>query len=386
MRPHALKQTCLAVAQTIIIAVCLSAPAPAQSTRAPSPTPTATSKPSLSDSLVEMATRAKALLPIIRDEVEGPLSPWLEKLSLLVAGLVMVAAFARLWRENEGAGVDLFWWIVRLGIVFALLGSGPKIVDVMSTTGKQIAEGSESAPGPVNSSVLLQFYGRQRVAFDLAYQDFTKQVFMVNGEKVTPSPIPPRMGVLWSDESSIPDPAKKLESISTDMPRLFDSLNFSRAVISFGDLFLTILGGFLLIAMRLAAPLMIALAIDRSLAQRVTYPCLWGVVVLTLIWPIIVLIIKSIAYMGGNIAMALGDKQPFYLFDERTMGIIKNGGQQPVYTVVFAAAIMLIAGLSLWASPYIAYQLSFGGGYETVSQTISGWAGYLRGAVMGNDI
>jgi hypothetical protein len=143
------------------------------------------------------------------------------------------------------------------------------------------------------------------------------------------------------------------------------------------------LSSFLLIAMRLAAPIMIALATDRSLAQRVTYPYLWGVVVLTLIWPIIVLIIKSIAYMGGNVAMALGDKTPFYLFDETTMGIIKNGSQDPVYTVVIAAVIMLISGLSLWASPYIAYQLSFGGVYETVSQTVSGWSGYFRGASMG---
>lgn len=51
---------------------------------------------------------------------------------------------------------------------------------------------------------------------------------------------------------------------------------------------------------------------------------------------------------------------------------------------------MLIAGLSLWGTPYIAYQLSVGRVYDGVSQTISGWAhqfmgpgaGYYRGAMM----
>src|SRR5262249_16995627 len=165
-----------------------------------------------------------------------------------------------------------------------------------------------------------------------------------------------------------------------DMPLVFDSLNFSRGVLTFGDFFLTMLGSFLIIAMRLAAPVMIALAIDRNLAQRVTYPYVWGAVVLTIIWPIVSILIKAIAYMGGNVAMALGDKQLFYQFDDRTMQIIHSGSQHPFYTAVFGAVIMLIAGLSLWGAPYIAYQLSVGRVYEGVSQTISSWAGQLVGA------
>src|SRR4030095_15800414 len=125
--------------------------------------------------------------------------------------------------------------------------------------------------------------------------------------------------------------------------------------------------------MRLASDLMIALAVDRSLAQRVTYPYVWGAVVLTLIWRIVVLIIKSIAYMGGNVAMALGDDKVFHTFDDQAMRIIQNG--DPFYTALFAALIMLISGLCLWASPYIAYQLSVGRVYEGVSQTISSWVG-----------
>jgi hypothetical protein len=47
---------------------------------------------------------------------------------------------------------------------------------------------------------------------------------------------------------------------------------------------------------------------------------------------------------------------------------------------MLAAAIMMIAGLSLWMSPYIAYKLSVGQIYESVSSTISGWVGGMIGA------
>lgn len=374
-----LKQTCLAVTQIIAIIVCLSAPlcaeapSPIPTPHAPPPGPTTPPTASFSQALADMASRASTLLPILRAQIEGPLLPWLENLSMLIAGLVMIAAFAKMWRENAGAGVDLFWWFARLGIIFALLGSGPKILDGMYTTGREFAAGADG------SSALFQLYVTQRGNFDTSYRVLQEGLFTVKG---VPVPTVPGgiLGVLLSTESGVEDPVRKLDTISMSMPLLFDSLNFSRGVITFGDFFLTMLGGFLMIVMRLAAPVMIALAIDRSLAQRVTYPFLWGAIVLTLIWPIVVLLIKAIAYMGGDVAMALGDKQLFYQFDDRTMQIIHSGSQHPFYTAAFAAVIMLIAGLSLWGAPYIAYQLSVGRVYEGVSTTISSWVGQVMGA------
>jgi len=379
MRPRALKQTCLAVTQIIAIIVCLSAPLRAEApkpTPTPSPAPIAPEKASFSKTLADMASRASDLLPIVRNEIEGPLLPWLEDISKAIAGLVMIAAFARLWRENAGAGVDLFWWFARLGVIFALLGNGPKIIDGMYTAGRELAVGADG------SSALFQLYVKQRGNFDTSYRVFTEGLFTVKYVPVQPTPggVLGRLGVLHSTESSVEDPVRKLDTISMDMPLVFDSLNFSRGVITFGDFFLTMLGSFLMIAMRLAAPVMIALAIDRNLAQRVTYSYVWGAVVLTLIWPIVSILIKAIAYMGGNVAMALGDKQLFYQFDDRTMQIIHNGGSHPFYTAVFGAAIMLIAGLSLWGAPYIAYQLSVGRIYEGVSTTVSSWVGQVMGA------
>jgi hypothetical protein len=318
--------------------------------------------------------RAADLLPIIQNEIEGPLMPWLERIAWYLAALIFTFGFARMLRENAGAGVDLFWWFGRAALCLALMGSGPLIIDRLAEIGQVIAVG-EDGSSPIN-----RFYIKQRNGFDYAYVKFSEGAFTVNDTSVQPVP-GGVLGVLFSTETSIPNATRKLDQISRDMSLLYDGLSFARAVISFGDFFLMMMiGSFLVIAMRLVAPVMIALAIDRSIAQKVTYPYVWGVAVLTLIWPAVAIVIKGIAYLGGNLAMALGDNQRFYQLDHTTMQIIHNSEQNPVYTVLLAAVIMLIAGLSLWGSPYIAYQLSIGRVYEGVSTTISSWVGQFVGA------
>lgn len=369
MRPRALKQTCLAITLIITIAVCLSAPSLAQTpTPAPSPAAPTTNTGGMlfTENLKNIVERAADLAPAIQTELEGPLLPWLERISLTLAGLIMIAAFAKMWRENAGAGADIFWWFARLGVIFALLGSGPKIINGMAETGQNIA-GSAGKETP-----LYNFYERQRVNFDYNYAKFTDGLFTVRGKEVPPE-TGGVLGVLSSTESSLQTPVQKLDYISTRMPLLLDSMNIARGVMSFGDLFLTLLGSFLMIVMRLAAPVMIALAIDRGIAQQATYPYLWGVVVLTLVWPVVALVIKSVAYLGANIGLAMDDNRELqiYQFNPETLQIIHNGGQQPVYTIIFAAAVMLIAGIALWMTPYFAYQLSSGKLYEGVSTATS---------------
>jgi hypothetical protein len=62
------------------------------------------------------------------------------------------------------------------------------------------------------------------------------------------------------------------------------------------------------------------------------------------------------------------------------MGEIMTSGAEPFYTVIIAIVIMTIAGLSLWMSPVIAYKVAMGQVYESVSSTVSSWAGALVGA------
>src|SRR5215510_2104102 len=172
---------------------------------------------------------------------------------------------------------------------------------------------------------------------------------------------------------------KKFESLSRDMTFLFTLLSFSRGILAFGDLWLLSLGGFLMIAVRLAVPVMIALALDRNLAQKITYPFTWGVIVLTLVWPIVAQLIRAIAYMGGNLAMSLDASDYVYQWDPQMMSEIMVGGN-PYHTVILAILILTIAGLSLWMSPMIAYKVTMGQIYESVSSTVSGWVGALVGA------
>src|SRR5262245_18717548 len=62
------------------------------------------------------------------------------------------------------------------------------------------------------------------------------------------------------------------------------------------------------------------------------------------------------------------------------MSEIMTSGAEPFYTVILAIVIMTIAGLSLWVSPVIAYKVAMGQVYESVSSTVSSWAGALVGA------
>jgi hypothetical protein len=381
MRASKFRRSTLSLLRITVVISCLSLSAFAQ---APSPTPSPApaspagdSMPQLFDKLIG---RAGALVPMLQNEIEGPLLPWLENLSWWLVVLVIIFGFARLWRENAGAGADLFWWFGRIAIIFALAGSGPAIVNKLDAIGQEIAWG-----GSGNSdSVLYRFYKNHRNSFEEGYSRFTKGHFTVEptGEKLKPPPGGGEavLGVIRDVVASPKDVNNKFETLSHDMPFLFSVLSFARGILAFGDLYLLALGGFLMIAVRLAAPVMIALAIDRNLANKISYPFLWGTIVLTLIWPVVSQLIRAFAYMGGNLAMSLDASDVVYQWDPQTMEEIMTSGAEPFYTVILAIVIMTIAGLSLWMSPVIAYKVAMGQVYESVSTTVSGWVGALVGA------
>jgi hypothetical protein len=125
---------------------------------------------------------------------------------------------------------------------------------------------------------------------------------------------------------------------------------------------------------------MIAVAIDRNLAQNISYPFLWGAIALTLVWPAVSQLIRAFAYMGGNLAMSLDASDYVYQWNPEVMQEIMTSGAEPFHTVILAVVIMTIAGLSLWMSPVIAYKGATGQVYESLSTTVSGWVGALVGA------
>jgi hypothetical protein len=381
MRSSTLTRRFVTALQLAAISICLGIAAFGQ---APSPSPTPVPVPkakTLSENIAALSKRAGEMIPTLQSELESPLLGWFEEISIVLAALVIMFSFARMWRENNGAGVDVFWWFGRLAVCFALLGSGPYLISYLNSVGKQIAQGNEL----IGDSALSRFYHNQRDSFNDSYQKFTEGMFTVkiNGQDVPVQPGPNGtevvLGVLYDKEATLKDVERKLDVSSWNMPTMFSVLSFSRGIIEFGDLFLIMLGGFLLIAVRLAVPFMIAVAIDRNLANKISYPFLWGVVVLTLVWPVVSYLIRSLAYLAGNLAMAMGDSDPLYVWDAATMQVVSNPLAQPIYTIVIAAGIMLVTGLCVWFSPVIAYKVSMGQVYESVSSTVSGWAAAIIG-------
>jgi hypothetical protein len=254
----------------------------------------------------------------------------------------------------------------------------------MAATGREIAEGSE-IQGSAGRGLLFEFYNAQRDSFNESYEKLVMGTFTVKVDgrdfSVRPSTDTAGtfVGVLYDSEGTIRDLDKKLNDSSYTLPTLFNLLNASRTILEAGDFWLLLLGAVLVLVFKAAAPLMMAVAIDQKLAHKVTYPFVWGAGVLTLIWPAVSYFIRALAYLFGNLAMALGDSEPLYNWDYAAMYAIKSNFASPVYVVAIAAFMMTIAGGCLWISPYIAYRFSMGQVYEGVSATMSQFAAVIIG-------
>src|SRR6266545_175172 len=115
MRNIPIKRRLLALMHLATFSLCLGLTVFAQ-TPGPTPTPTPTGGKTLSENIAGLAQRAGELIPKLQSEIESPLLSWFEKIAIVLAALVVMFSFARLWRENNGAGADAFWWFGRLAI------------------------------------------------------------------------------------------------------------------------------------------------------------------------------------------------------------------------------------------------------------------------------
>ena len=95
------------------------------------------------DPLVKLVVVAETLIPKLQELIESPLIQGLENLAFWIAVIVMLLSFARLFRENDGASKDLFWWCFRLAIIFTLFGTGRTIINTASDIGYEIINVTE---------------------------------------------------------------------------------------------------------------------------------------------------------------------------------------------------------------------------------------------------
>jgi hypothetical protein len=149
---------------------------------------------------------------------------------------------------------------------------------------------------------------------------------------------------------------------------MFGLMSFARGIMEIGDVWLTVLGGLLVMAFKVLAPLMIAFAVDRKLSQRAVHGYVWGLLVVTLFWPSVSYFLRALAYLAGNASMAVWDEDQVYAWNPTTLAALRDPFAQPTVTIAFSALLMLGAGLALIVSPYFAYAFSMGRVFETISQ------------------
>jgi hypothetical protein len=363
---------------TLLALLLLPVLAQAQS---PSPTPAPSPVRSLSDNIAALSQRAASLLPYIDNEIVSKLIGWFELLGWVLGNCLAGFAMLRIAREENGEGGNLYWWFGRLALFFMLSGTGLAIVNGMSAIGYEIANGNEST----QRSILQNLYLAQRDSFNDSYAKFQQNMFTVkvDGRETAVNPVPlgseSILGILVDTDSTIKNFDQKADVSQWDLDTMMTWLNFERALIEFGDLILVILGAVLALAMKLAMPFMIACIVDKHIASKTTYPFFYGVIALTLLWPSVSKIIRIVAYMWGNIAMAVGDNSPLYIWSYETMRAITNPLSQPQYTLALAAFAMGLGALCLYGTPFISLYLLSGRIYESVATVVSSWMGAMVG-------
>jgi hypothetical protein len=347
----------------------------------PGPTPTPSPVRSLSDNIAAISQRAGSLLPYIDNEIVSKLIGWFELLGWVIGNCLAGFAMLRIVREDNGEGGNLYWWFGRLALFFMLSGTGLVIINGMSAIGYEIANGNELG----QRSVLQNLYLAQRDSFNDSYAKFQQNMFTVkvDGRETAVNPVPlgteSVLGIIVDSDSTIQNFDQKADVSQWNISTMMTWLNFERALIEFGDLILVILGAAIALALKLAMPFMIACIVDKHIASKTTYPFFYGVIALTLIWPSVSKIIRIVAYMWGNVAMAVGDSSPLYIWDYQTMRAITNPLAQPQYTIALAAFAMGLGALCLYGTPFISLYVLSGRIYESVATVVSSWMGAMVG-------
>jgi len=81
----------------------------------------------------------------------------------------------------------------------------------------------------------------------------------------------------------------------------------------------------------------------------------------------------------GNVAMAVGDSSPLYIWNYDTMRAITDPLAQPQYTIALAAFAMGLGALCLYGTPFISLYFLSGRIYESVATVTSSWMGAMIG-------
>ena len=353
------------LAATCFLALCFCAPLVMAQSPTPSPPPANSANVAGADALTELVIVAGNLIPRVQEAIESPLVKGLENLAFWIAVIVMLFSFARLFRENDGATKDLFWWCFRLAIVFTLFGTGRTIINTWSQIGYDI----------VNVTEFRKVLWDAELEFNTNYDKFTEGMFLVKATSTSDA-----IAALTTDDVNLRNIANAASNPSAwSLPNIFIGVTIGRAILQFSNVFLALLSALILIALRLFAPFAIALAIDRGLAQRISWPFVWSAAVFTMVTPLVSHIVGYIVYQVGNMALTIikPESQIFSLAADGSITGDPNMVGPATAACVVLIVLMIVSALLLLASPYISYKLAFGQIFEAVSATAAACTGAL---------
>lgn len=344
---------------------------PANPVATPLPGPVVPPKPpapSFSEQIRNlMRTGQEWLFQSVLNVIVKPLMPILTFLAWIIASFVLIFAFIRRFSDNRGLGPEQFVaWAIRSIIFMVLIGACPFIIDGLTITGKFFARPIRA----YNRSLITEFDDKmkQYVKANFAVEDPNELLAerLPNGE-------PGLVGVIMDKESSVKDVTGELNIIGWDMPRMFTFMVIGQNIIKFGGLFLAVAGLFILIGLKLAAPVLAAFGFDEKFAGQMFYPFCWGVATFALAFPLVKEVTLYVCYALGVLALSIYNGESTFSLDPATAKIITNGEYDPASSALIVTALFFVSSLCFILVPWLSYRVLRGQVYEGVSQISMGW-------------
>lgn len=344
---------------------------PANPVATPSPGPVIPPKPtapSFSEQIKNlMLTGQQWLFKSVLDTIVKPLMPILMFLAWIIASFVLIVAFIRRFHDNRGLGPEqLVAWGVRTIIFMVVIGASPFIIDALTVTGKFFARPIRS----YNRSLVIEFDEKmkQYVKKNFAVEDPNELLAerLPNGE-------PGLVGIITDKNSSVKDITSEMNILGWNMPKMFTFMVIGQNIIKFGAIFLSLAGLFILIGLKLAAPVLSAFGFDEKFANQMFYPFCWGVATFALAFPIVKEVTLYVCYGIGLLALSIYNGEAVFSLDPATATIITNGNYDPASSALIVTIMFFVSSLCFILVPWLSYRVLRGQVYEGVSQISMGW-------------
>lgn len=344
---------------------------PANPTATPQTVPVIPPKPpapSFSEQITNlMRTGQEWLFRSVLDTIIRPLMPILTFLAWIIASFVLIVAFVRRFHDNRGMGPEqLVAWGVRTIVFMVVIGASPFVIDALTVTGKFFARPIRG----YNSSLIAEFDEKmkQYVKNNFAVEDPNELLAerLPNGE-------PGLVGIITDKNSTVKDITSEMNMLGWDMPRMFTFMVIGQNIIKFGAIFLSVAGLFILIGLKLAAPVLSAFGFDEKFANQIFYPFCWGVATFALAFPIVKAVTLYVCYSIGLLALSVYNGEALFSLDPTTATIITNNNYDPASSALIVTALFFVSSLCFILVPWLSYRVLRGQVYEGVSQVSMGW-------------